>query len=614
MKDLFIAECRRFRNLAFIAAAVYLVLLQFVSRVIEPLQQQWHAQTLVLLLAAVQGLAFAVVQFGGYRQPSRWLWLMHRPLAPGRIFGALALASFALLVFAVALPALLVIAGIDHTTGNTVESRHYLIPLHLLLTSFTAWLGGAYLVLSGRRGAFVVLFAPIVLSWHLASGTALLLPALLGVAMMAALAHTAFKPDRTASPRGAAGRLAAGVPLVLGCYCLLLWGGAAAFQAGQMLLGVNPLNRPVPPAGGYTELVRMGGAANLQRALAASNDPRAAHWRRQVALLEVGKVKPEGRDFPVRGAIANLDRTQWGDSTRNIMWTFNHTRMLYEGRDMHTGAPRGWFGMGGVNDLRPFDSVPVIPPKFFMSRQHLLQMDGDSGRASTLVSVRAPEVLSGGVQEVGRQGFVLTNQRLIALRRAADPQAPMEERFSVALPGPFGDLDRVDVARLLDGTLLSFNFGARMNGGETGSRQHVLFVDRAGRVQTVAVRELAHDFPLLFEHRAWWLSPVVHALATLPERLLDKGRIEDAASTPIPTAGRPDPVVAAALAAALLSAGLAAWRLRGAPQRRRLAWTIACLVLGLPAVAALWILEPRLPRAAARPAAGRAPMPVTAHA
>lgn len=596
MKDLFIAECRRFRNLACIAAAVWLVLLQFSTRVAEPLQQQWQGQTLFLLVSAVAGLAFAVFQFSGYRQPSRWLWLMHRPLPPSRIFGALALASFALLVFVVALPALLVIAGIDQYTGNTVDARHYLIPLHLLLTSFTAWLGGAYLMLSGRRGAFVVLFVPVLLSWHLASGAALLLPALLGVAVMAALAWTAFKPDRTAPPAGLAGRIAAGIPLVLGCYCLLLWGGAALFQTGQMLLGQSPINRSVPPPGGRTELIRTDGAGNLRRALKDAHDPRAAHWTRQLALLEVGKVEPEGYAHPVRGAIANLDKTQWGDGAHNIMWTFNHDHMMYEGRDMHTDAPRGWFGMNGMNDPQPFDSVPVIPGKFLMTRQHLLQLETETGRATTLVSVRAPEVLTGGIQEVGRQGFVLTNQRLIALRRNADPQARMEERYSVALPGPFGDLGRVDVARLLDGTLLSFNFGRRMTWGETGSRQHVLFVDTAGRVQTVSVRELAHDFPLLFEHRDWWLSPVVHAIATLPERLLDKGQIADAPSTPILDAGRPGAVLAAAVMASLLSAGLAAWRLRGDRPRRRLAWTAAALVLGPPGVAAMWILEPRLPR------------------
>ncbi|RZA32281.1 MAG: hypothetical protein EOP92_26865, partial [Lysobacteraceae bacterium] len=603
MKELFLSECRRFRTLALVAAAVHLVLLQLASRLIEPLQQRWQPQTLFLVISAVAGVAFAAVQFNSYRQPSRWLWLMHRPLPRGRIFGALSLASTALLVAVVALPAMVAVAGTDYYTGRTVDIRHYLIPLHLLIASLTAWLGGTYLMLCGRRSAFVVLFVPAVLVCHLASGAALLVPALAGLAMMAALAYTTFKPDRTRAPATAGGRLAAGIPLVLGFYCLLLWGGSVGFQFGQMLLGASPLNGTLPPAGGYVELVRTHGSTNLQRALASSNDPRATHWRRQLALLEVGKIQPQGHAHPVRGAIANLEPTQWGNPQRNIMWTFNHDRMLFEGRDMHTDAPRGWFGLGGINDLRAFDSVPVMVEKLFMTRQRLLQPDADGGRALTIVQVRAPEILSGGVQEVGRQPFVLTSQRLIAYRRPLDPQAPLDELYSVPLPGPFGDLARVDVARLLDGTLLSFDFGRRMVDGETGSRQQVLFVDAAGRVQTVASRAVGHDFPLLFEHRAWWLSPLAKAVLDLPERLLDKGSIEDAPGTPAPP--RPQGVVAAALIAALLSAAVAAWRLRAQPMRRRLAWSAAALVLGPPAAAALWVLAPRATPAAAPIRCGR---------
>lgn len=623
MKELFLSECRRFRTLALVAAAVLLVILQLTIRMANPLQQRWQAQLVMMLPIAAIGLAFAVVQFNGYRQPSRWLWLMHRPLARGRIFGALALASLVLLSVAVGLPLLLALAGTDYFTGDTVDTRHYLIPLHLLITSYTAWLGGCYLMLCGRRSAFVVLFVPAALAWHLASGGALLAPEAIGLALMAALAYTAFKPDRTGPPAGAGAHLATAIPLVLGFYLLMLWGGSTAFQAGQMLLGVNPLNSRVAPVGGYRELVRASGNDNLQRALAASSDPRAAHWRRQLALLEVGKVQPEGRDHPVRGAIANLDTTQWGDPKRNIAWTFNHDRMLYEGRDMHTDAPRGWFGMGGVGDLRPFDSPALIVGKFFMTEQGLLQLDSESGRADTLVTVRGAEKLTGGVQEVGRQPFLLTNQRLIAFRRpapgAAQARAPaaLEELYSVPLPGPFGDLNRVDVARLLDGTLLSFNFGRRMVNGETGSRQQVLFVDALGRATPVASRLVKHDFPLLFEHKDWWLSPVANAVVTLPERLLDKGLIEDAPGTPVQA--RPPAVVAAALAAALLSAALAAWRLRRSggpcqPMRYRLAWTVAALVLGPPCAAALWVLAPRAIPAAAAAAEARATHPVPAAA
>lgn len=611
MKELFLSECRRFRNLALVAAAVLLVLLQLALRMANPLQQRWQLQMMMFLAIAVMGLAFAVVQFNGYRQPSRWLWLMHRPLARGRIFGALALASLILLTVAVGLPGLLAVAGADYYTGDTVDARHYLIPLHLLLASYTAWLAGCYLTLCGRRSAFVVLFVPSVLVLHLASGAALLAPAVIGLAAMAALAYTAFQPDRTAPPAGAGAHLATAIPLVLGFYLLMLWSGSTVFQVGQMLLGVNPLNSKVAPAGGYRELVRSSGGDNLQRALAVSSDPRAAHWRRQLALLEVGKVQPQGREHPVRGQIANLDVTQWGDSKRNIMWTFNHDRMLYEGRDMHTDAPRGWFGVGGVGDLRPFDSPPLIVVKSFMTQQRLFGVESESGRTYTLFAVSGAEKLTGGVQEVGRQPFVLTNQRLIAFRRQATPQAPLEEAYSLPLPGPFGDLNRVDVARLLDGTLLSFNFGRRMVDGETGSRQQVLFVDALVRVTPVASRLVEHDFPLLFEHKHWWLSPVANAVLTLPERLLDRGLIEDAPGTPVQA--RPPAVVAAALAAALLSAALAAWRLRSQPMRYRLAWTVAALVLGPPCAAALWVLAPRAIPAAA-PAAEPQRAPVTAAA
>lgn len=612
MKELFLSECRRFRTMALVAIAVHLMLLLLATRVMEPLQQRWQVQSLFLAASAIAGLAFAAVQFNGYRQPSRWLWLMHRPLPRIRIFGALSLASLVLLVFVIALPALLAVAGNDRYTGRTVDSRHYLIPLHLLLTGFTAWLGGAYLMLSGRRGAFVVLFVPLVLACHLASGDALLAPALACLAMMAALAYTAFKPDRMAAPVTGGGQLAAAIPLVLGCYWLLLWGGSLGFQYGQMLLGVHPLNGTVPPAGGYTELVRTHGSTNLQRALASSSDPRAAHWRRQLALLEVGKVQPEGREHPVRGAIANLDATQWSNGQRNIVWTFNQDRMLFEGRDMHTDAPRGWFGVGGMNDLRSFDSVPVIVGKYFMTRQRLLQLDADGGRATTLVQVRAPETFTGSVQEVGRQPFVLTNQRLIAFRRALDPQAPLEELYSVPLPGPFGDLARVDVARLLDGTLLSFSFGRRMVDGEAGSRQRVLFVDAAGRAQPIVSRPLTHDFPLLFEHKEWWLSPLSMAVLDLPERLLDKGVIADVPEPP--AMPRPQGVVIAALLAALLSSAFAAWRLRGHPLRSRLAWTAACLVLGPPCAATLWLLAPRAIPAAVPVKEAQAAHPVPAAA
>jgi hypothetical protein len=271
---------------------------------------------------------------------------------------------------------------------------------------------------------------------------------------------------------------------------------------------------------------------------------------------------------------------------------------------MHTDTWRAWYGRGGMGDLRPFESVPFMHGKFIVTRHHLFVHDLASRRARALLSLPASETLTGPTKEIGRQQFALTNRRLIAYREPADAAAPLEEVFSVALPGPFSDLHRVDVARLLDGTLLSFNFGRRIVEGMAGSRQQLVFVDAAGRAQAIATRDIKHDFPLLFEHKAWWLSPVCDALLALPERLLDKGVIQDA-----PGAAqlvRPPAVVAAALLAALMSAGFSWWRLRHAPGRSRLAWSAAALLLGPPCLACLLILRPQA-AARVRPASARVP-------
>lgn len=613
MKDLFFAECRRFRNVALIGACVHLMLLLLASRITEPLMQRWQPQTLFPLLHALAALSFALYQFGSYRQPSRWVWLMHRPLPRGRIFSALALAALALIAGVIGLPLLLAVGGTDHLSGRTVDLRHYLAVPYCVLAAANAWLAGAYLMLCGRRAAAVVLVVPFLLMGHMAAAADLLLPGLASMALMAALAYSSFKPDRAAPPAGAGGLLAAAAPLVLGCYFVLLWGGSLGFQYGQMLFGVHPLNRAVPPAGGYTEMARSDSRANLQRVLAATGDPRAAHWRRQVALSEAARVSPSAGAHPVRQQLGNLYSLQWSDGEENIVWSFNHDRMLFEGRDMHTDAPRGWYGRGGKDDLHPFESVPVMEGKFILTRHHLLAHDVHTRRTRALLSVPVSETLGGFTKEIGMQRFALTNRRLIAYREPADAVAPLEQIYSVGLPGPFGDLHSVDVARLLDGTLLSFNYGRRMVDGQAGSRQQLVFVDADGRAHHIASRALGHDFPLLFEHKAWWLSPLCHALLALPDRLLDMGAIEDTHGA-LPQS-RPPAIVAAALLAALLSAGFAWWRLRHAAARSRLAWTAAALLLGPPCAACLLILRlqaapPVRPASAALP--GTLAMPAAA--
>jgi hypothetical protein len=83
----------------------------------------------------------------------------------------------------------------------------------------------------------------------------------------------------------------------------------------------------------------------------------------------------------------------------------------------------------------------------------------------------------------------------------------------------------------------------------------VYLVDAGGQVGSWAGAKLAHDFPVLFEHKDWWVSPVLHAVVSLPEILIEKGVVPDhGASRFAPLLlPRPAPAWAAMIVLALAS-------------------------------------------------------------
>lgn len=614
MKELFLSELRRFRNAALVAAAIHLVLQLCASRLSEPLALSWQEHTILLLFYLLSGVGFAAWQFGTYRRPSRWIWLLHRPLAPRRIGAAIGAASLCLILLAIGLPLLIAVAATDFLSARAVDLRHYAMVLLVVVFCLNAWLAGAYVMLGGRLFSAVAVLLPALLMGRLAAGADLLLPAAICTCLLAVLAASAFKPERTAPPRRPLALLAAGLPLQLGFYIVLLWSGSLAFQYGQMLAGVHPLSRPVAPAGGHTELTRADGRAAFLLGLSASHDPRATHWARQMPLLDIAHVAPQRRQLPVRHQVTNLTRPQWTDGERHTAWTFSHDSMRFEGRDLHTGAARGSFGAGGEDAPRPFEAVPLMDGPWFMTPQQLYRYDPAARRLARVLAVAAPETLTATPKEAGNRWYVLTDRRLLVLARPDDALAqPLRTVFSVALPGRFTGLERVDIAPLLDGTLLSFNHGRRMAEGEPDARQTILFVDQSGHAQRVADRALTHDFAAGFEHKSWWLSPLTHALLALPT-LIENGDIGVAGTGEFAdTVGqrRPPIVLAWAAASALLSALGAWWWLgrAGVPAARRRGWTLAVLLLGLPCLGVLALLQPRL---APSPARALARVPITA--
>jgi len=609
MLDFYLSELRRFRTGAAIYALANLVILTVLGQVTNLPGMPFEFHMMLLILYALSGLFLALYQLGTYRQPSRWIWLQHRPLHRMRILAGIVLSAMTLVALAVALPLFIFLAAQDHYSHNVIDSRYYLGAAWLALVTFGAWLAGAYLMLQRSRWALLVLALPWVLALHKAAAPTLLLLALACDVVLLALVATVFRPDRQV--RDGAATILNAVPLQAGFYLGLLLAGSLVYQVALMLVGAHPNNRAQVAPGGYVEALRLEPHETLLAGLASSADPRAGAWRAALAPRTVLEIKPDLRQFVVRDFPSNGG---WSSFTLgNIAWTFSHDRMMYRGLQPRTLADAGWLGAGGRGGTGAFASQPQQVHRkgasWLVDTHNVYAMQGHNGSLRHVLHIGTAEQVAGGFTAFGAHRLLLTNQRLLVVDDSAAPGAAA----SIALPMAFGDLANVQAAQVPDGLLVSFLYGYRQNAGVAASPQVVYLLDRGGHITEVARRELAHDFPALFEHRDWWVSPALHALSTLPDLFIDKGAIPDAGAGRFEalTRARPAPAWIAAIAATLAAAAGALWWTRRTPMtpRERAAWCLACLLLGVPALLSLAVLRPRVPARAANPAGAEASAP-----
>jgi len=599
MNDLIRSEWRRFRLLSVIVALCHGMALLVMSRVGDVPQLGYGDHGAMLLVYMLLGLTLALLQAGSYRQTSRWLWLIHRPLPPAQIFAALALSALAVMGVAILAPLLLFLVVTDAFTTHVIDSRHYVALFHALAFAMMAWLAGAHASTSRSRAAVAVLLAPLMLALHLASVWWLLIPVIACLAWLAFIARHSFRADREAPIARHRVLLLTALPLQLAFFLLV-------FQLTKTglglvdLLGRNP-GRTVLATDTDVDvdaMVRNIGQTFFAKGLEGSRDSRAAAWREQLPLLKGAGLAPDIERFPVRHQLGNV-APPWWDDKRNIKWTFSHDRMKFHGRELN-GAARGWWGTGGVHSPEPFADVPATG----MTRSTLYAIDAESQRQHELVRLPAGEWFMGKPVNALDRVLLQTNRRVLAYRPDRDalsPFAPPIFDWQLPLPQDEPPPVAVAIAELLDGWLVSLFYSdvREFDGFEslTSPWQQVVYVDTDGRATVVGERRNIHDYHVSLGGSSsvpvasWWVSPSLYALAHAPD-LLDTGLTQPPRFVPLP-----EVPVFYTIAIALMLVSLAAgylW-LRGTQVRasRRLLWLVSCALLGVPAFLSLICLEPR---------------------
>jgi hypothetical protein len=601
MKDLFASEWRRFRRLVLVVATVHALVLVFLSRAMDLLQRGYQDHLAMLFVYMLLGLVLGLVQLGSYRKPSQWLWLIHRPLPPAKIFAAIALSALAMLAAALFAPLLVFVAATDLFTTQVVDVRHYLAPVHVLLFATMAWLAGAHASVSRHKTAVAVLVVPLLLALHLISAWTLFIPVLLCTAWLAWIALHGFRADREAPIARPGVLLLTALPLQLASFLLVFHLARASIEVVDLLRPRYPSKTMTQANPDVDAYMRTLAQDFFIAGLRGSRDPRAAGWREQIPLLDIAQLVPEIERFPVRHQASNLP-TSWYDETHRVEWTFSHDAMRFRGRDPKTGEDRGWWGERGAGSARTFPHIPMAG----LSRDTLYAIDTTTQRQHVMVRLPAGEWFTGPpVRELDRL-FLLTNKRVLAYRPARDATAafaPPVLDWSLAVSDGATPV-QVSVAQLLDGWLVSaFRYTSSEFAGFESlatQTQAMHLIDDTGRSTPVAMRRVAeHGITLggtpAVPKSSWWVSPVLYVFARAPETLFDEGLTHPVRVDPVPTIRLFYPLAAALL---LLSLSLAWWWTRGAglSASRRRWWLAACALLGLPAFLSMLCIERRAPR------------------
>ncbi|KGB53618.1 hypothetical protein FG91_02607 [Sphingopyxis sp. LC81] len=585
MIALFNAELLRFRVWIIGATIGHLAWLIFLDRVADPMQQPLQVVQIYAGLLAAIGALFGAFQFSAYARQAAWIDLLHRPLAPRRIGGALLLAGLVIAALVVALPAALLLAFHHLTGGSAVETRHLLLPVAGWTITGIGYCIGAHLRIGAPRFAWASLLLLVWIHQSQAFGPGAVLLQLIALSTAMLLALGDVRPDRGRHDfvwhRWSETLLAGFAIGIAGTFALRF-----LMQLAMMMIGTHPLNG-IPPPGGLVEAVRSDGQELIVAGLDQS-DPQQRFWAEQATLSEVVTTGPDIGDPSQRYSLANPGDNVIVDGPARLEWHFDHGRMRYRAMDQRTRRP------AHEAPLAPLLQVPPVSEsdgKLIVAGNRLLTYAEGERRFFDRIALPPGERLIAAPQPAWDRLALLSNNALRIYDARVIQRGDLAFPVIATVPFPHAPagLARVDMLELLDGYLVSFTFGSKAVEGFGRPEQQIWLVE-ADRQVHVATRSLGYDYPAAMRHLDLWFAPAINVAGRSAARWL-------AASNPLADRGpryAPDWIYALGIVVHFLSA-LAGWlrsyRLGQAPSERTI-WALACMLLG-PAMLAAQLLACR---------------------
>jgi hypothetical protein len=586
MWDLFRAELLRFRSWAIAYAAVLFLVLAFMTRMFDLAQQPAFVYKVFAAVFALSGLLLGLYQMGAYRRANTWLNLLHRPLHYWQIAAALFGAGSLLLLTVILLPLFFFAGWQEWMTTRVLDTRHLLLIFSTGLIALCGYLAGAYAMLGNKRYGYCSLVFLALLIASNAIGIGAIALQLLVLVWLSVMIAFAFKPDLSAAPRNAVGILATAAPLQITLWLGFLLAGFGV-ETLSIMQGSHPNNLPTIPPGSAKEADNAEGKDLMIAALKYSKDSEAPLWREQAAISEIFTLGANIPEIPMRNELMNIAPMEFDDQTRRIRWVFSHDSMRFEGYNLATFSSAGTLG---VDDDGKFINPPLpVSNGILLSRNTVYQYDSDAKLVLPRAQLPANEIITGyGI--IGEKIALLSSHAIYFYdgRELQNGDAVLTARQRVPINGHTGNLTRIDLMELLDGYLMAFTYTSGKHNGDGLPYQQVFRVDGRGKTSQITRRLFPLPYPDAWRYQNWLVSPVLFTTQKAATSLF---------STYVPSKDVERPAVPRHLwviagILMLVSALLAVWRTQALslPLIERIAWIIACGLIGIPAFLSLVLL------------------------
>lgn len=612
MFEIYKSEFQRYRLWAGIATILLLGLFGFISKIkpfLDPDQGQ-TAMTYLVLISA--GAMFGFIQMLLHRRANHWTYLIHRPLAPWRIYLGIALAGITVVAIVILVPWFIMVGGLDAFSSIVVDKRHYTWVVFLLFCVFTSYLVGSLAALNPSKGSMLL---AITLIWLMdtqpENDFMLFFPMIVAISFLMILNSLSFKPDLSTYVKRPWAVAIMVVPMSLALTYGLSISTTAYYHIPKFIMGTHPDNNPVEGTVSY--LWSLNAAEQIAYALEGASHPLAEHYTKQAELADFSYINVEEWAYPRRGQLYTMDlQYALAPSGTNSVWQFSHDDMLLIGHGKTDQKPVGVLGKNGfidtIESATPADRFAVVPvmagDKFLMTRDTIYQLDFAERHMSIKHQLSGDEKYLGQPQLRDDFVAIVTNKRTLMFDRRVltDDDGIAEPDYIVEHPAHPDAFQYIDTYRLVDGFLLLYRSNHMFGFDKPGSQ--VIHARLGGEAELIHARSYS-----IFRHPSWirhYFEMVGPAISTFQDAYFSLHRPGDGPDTQfenIIKGAYPKPLYWIAAILMILSPVIVFFMCRrhGHGTTLTATWVILCAALSLPALIAFFLMNPwRVDRPAAQ--------------